>query len=283
MKTWRPLRAALGTAVLLLTWSSLSFAQTTPPDSGPPVKELPVPGEEPEKAGKEGKAEKPEEPQRTRVFLVFSFGPQHYGMGDVNRGIEANNTALSGTGFETKKISGGTGFGAAIRVARTSRLSAEFSHQRLPAGAVRDALINGGTVPVNENVSMPANGLLLTAAIHRQWHGLHYGFGAGPGYYLTKGKLTERVGGSSLSYTVHGKGFGFHALALLDIGISRHLRFDSALGYRSAKTGNLKFGDNDVVLTDGSTLKADYSGLMSRIGFSIPFDPGHYPDSQNLK
>jgi hypothetical protein len=283
MKTWRILRAALGSAVLLWTCSSLSFAQTTPPDSGPPVKELPVPGEKPESSGKEAKAEKPEEVQKTRVFLALFFGPQHYGMSDVNRGIETSNTALSGTGFETKTISGGTGFGAAIRIARTSRLSAEFAYHRLPASGTRDAFIGGGTIPVTQSVSMPANGLLLTAAVHRQWHGLHYGFGAGPGYYLTKGKLTERVGTSSLAYTVHGKGFGFHALGLLDIGISRHLRFDSALGYRFAKTGNLKYGDNDVVLSDGSTFKADYSGLMTRIGFSVPFDPGHYPDSQNLK
>jgi len=264
MKTWRFWGGTLCAALLLATWSSASFAQEEPP-----VKTL-----------KAEKAEVPEE--RNRVSLVLFLGPQHYKMGDVNRGIETNNQAFTGSGFQTKKLSGGTGFGAGIRVAHTSRLSLQFDYDHLAANSKASGL--SGTVPVEEIAEMPANALLLTAAVHRQWHGLHLGLGAGPGYYLSHGKLTSHVGGNqTIGYDLHGKGFGFHVLGLMDAALSRHLRFDFALGYRVAKTGNLKIGENDVVLSDGSTLKADWSGLTTRFGFSIPFDPGHYPESQNLK
>jgi hypothetical protein len=245
-------------ALLLATWSLASFADE------PPVPAL--------------KAEKAQAPdEKTRVSLVLYLGPQHYKMGDVNHGIEQ----VSATGFQTKKLSGGTGFGAGIRVAPSSRLSLQFDYNHLIANAKATGLVQ--TVHVEEQVEMPANALLLTAGVHRQWHGIHYGLGVGPGYYLTHGKLAGTAGAQSISYTVHGKGFGFHVLGLADIGISRHLRFEGVLGYRIAKTGNLKVADTDVTLGDGSTLKADYSGITTRFGFSIPFDPGHYPETQNLK
>lgn len=262
MKTRRFWGGMLCSALLLSTWSLASFADE------PPVPALKAKG-----------AEAPD--QKTRVSLVLYLGPQSYKMGDINHGIDEDNEVLAATGFQAKKLSGGTGFGAGIRVAPSSRLSLQFDYNHLIATAKATGLVL--TVPVEEQVEMPANALLLTAAVHRQWHGIHYGIGAGPGYYLTHGKLGAIAGTQSISYTVHGKGFGFHVLGLTDIGISRHLRFEGVLGYRFAKTGNLKVGDTEVVLGDGSSLKADYSGVTTRFGFSVPFDPGHYPETQNLK
>jgi len=264
MKTWRFWGGTLCSALLLTTWSTPSHADE------PPVATL-----------KAAKAEAPEE-EGTRVSLVLFLGPQAYKMGEVNDRIDANNEAIAGSGFQAKNLSGGTGFGAGIRVARSSRLSLQFDYDHLTAHAKANGVINT-TVPVEEEVEMPANGLLLTAAVHRKWHGIHYGLGLGPGYYLTHGKMVSRVGTQSSGIDVHGKGLGFHVLGLADVGLSRHLRLDFALGYRMAKTGNLKIGENDVILSDGSTLKADWSGVTTRFGISVPFDPGHYPESQNLK
>jgi hypothetical protein len=266
MKRWHLWGGALCSALILSSGSLPSFADE------PPVTSL--------KAVKAEKEEVPEE--KDRVSLVLFFGPQGYKMGDVNHGIEENNRVLSAGGFQAKKLSGGTGFGAGIRVAHTPRLSLQLDYDHLIATAKSSGVINT-TTAVEGVAEIPANAFLLTAGVHRKWHGIHYGVGGGPGYYLSHGKLTSQVGTQHLSYDVKGSGFGFHLLGLADAGLSRHLRFEAALGYRFAKTGTLKNGENEVVLGDGSTLKADWSGMTSRIGLSVPFDPGHYPDTQNLK
>jgi len=263
MKTRPFWGGTLCAALLLSTWSLSSFADE------PPVATL-----------KAEKAEAPEE-EKTRVSLVLFLGPQGYKMGNVNAGIEASNETFAGSGFQAKKLSGGTGFGVGIRVAPSSRLSLQFDYDHLTADSKSSGLVN--TVPVEEETEMPANALLLTGAVHRRWHGIHYGLGAGPGYYLSHGKLISRVGTQTTGFKVHGKGFGFHVLGLADAGLSRHLRMEFALGYRFAKSGNLKIGESEVVLGDGSSLQADWSGITTRFGFSIPFDPGHYPETQNLK
>ena len=264
MKTWRFWGGTLCSALLLARWSLPSRADE------PPVATL-----------KAEKVEAPEE-EGTRVSLVLFLGPESYKMGEVNDRIDANNEAIAGSGFQAKNLSGGTGFGVGIRVAPSSRLSVQFDYDHLTAHVKANGVINA-TTPIEEEVEMPANGLLLTGAVHRKWRGIHFGIGAGPGYYLTHGKMVSRVGTQSSGIDVHGKGFGFHVLGMADKSLSSHLRLEFALGYRMAKTGDLKIGENPVILSDGSTLKADWSGITTRFGFSIPFDPGHYPETQNLK
>ena len=70
--------------------------------------------------------------------------------------------------------------------------------------------------------------------------------------------------------------------AMADIKAST-LHFELAIGYRFAKTTGLKSNGADLLLDDGSKEKADWSGLMTRFGFSIPFDPRPYPAAGSSK
>jgi len=223
-----------------------------------------------------------EEPEGNKigVSLVFFGGPQSYDMTEVNHANEADNAALGGAGFETKDVTGGFGFGAGVRIERSRKYALQFDYNRLPASARRSGLIPVN-VPVEQDISVPANALLLTAEAFRQWHGIHYGLGVGGGYYLCHGNINNRVAGNALTYKVHGSGLGLHLMGIADIAISRTLHFDGALGYRSAKTGNLKVGENDLVVADGSAVHANWTGMTLRLGFSIPFNPGPYPEGHN--
>src|SRR5436853_2039593 len=154
MKTWHFWGGVL-CALILSSWSLPSRADE------PPVTEL--------KAVKVEKEEIPEE--KNRVSLVLFFGPQGYKMGDVNHGIDENNRALSAGSFQAKKLTGGTGFGLGVRVAHTSRLSLQLDYNHLVANAKSTGLVN--TVPVEGEAEIPANALLLTAGVHRKWHGIH--------------------------------------------------------------------------------------------------------------
>lgn len=249
MRTRRFWGAALGCALLLATTPLPSSAQS----------------EEPE--------------EKMRVSVLLYGGPQSYSMSEVNREIESDNEVFEDEGFSIDQIKGGFGFGAGIRLAPSRRLSFQFDYNRLAAKSNNSGLLTGN-IPVEVKLSLPANGFLLTAAYYRQWHAIHYGIGAGPGYYICSGDVNQRLGAQNFAWPVKGSGFGFHVLGLADIGISSHLRFEFGLGYRSAKTGNLRVGETDLVLEDGSTVKADWSGMTSRFGFSIPFDPGTYPEAR---
>lgn len=214
--------------------------------------------------------------EKTRVFLAFFGGPQSYAMSDINRGIDEDNQLLAGTGFTAKKIGSGTGFGGGIRVWPSSRICLLFDYNRLTASASNAGLVNGA-VPIDESVSAPANAFTATLGYFRSWRAIHYGIGGGAGYYICNGRVDARVGAERLSYDLDGKGLGLHALALADISVSAGLHFEAALGYRSAKSGHLKSGGSAVRLDDGSRVRADWSGVAMRFGFSIPFDPGPYP------
>jgi len=219
------------------------------------------------------------EDENTRVSLLFFGGPSKYKMSDVNRLIEENNQNLA-PGFEVKEVGGGFGFGVGIRVAPTRRIAIELDYNRLPAKAKTSGIIPPAT-PVEEIVAVPANALSLTGEAFRQWHGIHYGLGIGAGYYFCHGNVRETAGTQSIGYTVSGHGVGFHVLGLADIAMSKSLHFDGGLGYRFAKTGNLEVFENDLLLSDGSTVRADWSGITLRLGFSIPFNPGSYPTNQD--
>jgi len=213
--------------------------------------------------------------RKTRVFLALFGGPQHYAMTDINDAIERDNQTFAGSGFTAKKITGGTGFGTGIRVWPSNKLCLLFDYNRLPASASSSALV--GTTPVVESVSAPANALMATVGYFRSWKKVHYGVGGGAGYYICSGDVDARFGSTIIKYDLHGKGLGGHALAMADIAASRGLHFELALGYRSAKSGNLKSSGTTITFEDGSHIRADWSGLTTRFGFSIPFDHGPYP------
>ncbi len=211
-----------------------------------------------------------------KVYIAFFGGPQKYSMSDVNDEIKHGNEEVEGSGFAVNEIGGGTGFGAGIRVFPSAKLGLLFDFMRLAASTSKEARIDG--MPVAVDIQLPASALSATAGYFRTTHRLRYGLGAGVGYYICNGKIEARVGTERTSSDVTAKGPGFHALAMGDIRASS-LHFEVAIGYRSAKTNLQDEGGADVLGTDGSRLRADWSGLMTRFGFSIPFDPGPYPSS----
>ena len=92
----------------------------------------------------------------------------------------------------------------------------------------------------------------------------------GIGYYMADGslKLTASDGVNSVTLTgdASGNGIGFHGAGALEMSLSPTVHLDAMVAYRVAKTGDLE--------VDGSTLSnysAEWSGLMSRAGFSLYF------------
>jgi len=211
-----------------------------------------------------------------KVYIAIFGGPQKYSMSDVNSEIRHGNEEVEGSGFVVDEIGGGTAFGAGIRVWPSAKLGLLFDFMRLAASTSKDARIDGTRVAVD--IKLPASALTATAGYFRTWHRLRYGLGAGAGYYICNGKIEASVGTERTSSDVTGKGPGFHALAMGDIRASS-LHFEAAIGYRSAKTNLQDEGGADVLAEDGSRVRADWTGLMTRFGFSIPFDPGPYPSS----
>ena len=210
----------------------------------------------------------------TKVYIALFGGLQTYGMSDVNDGIREGNKEVEGSGFVVDEIRKGAGFGGGIRVWPSSRLSLSFDYMRLAAGTSSDGLIVG--VPVAFKFELPASAIMATAGYLRSWRSVRYGLGAGGGYYICKGKIESRAGTERISFDVKGKGLGFHALAMADVRVSS-LRFETAIGYRLAKTAGLKADGVEILADDGSKVKADWNGILTRFGISIPFDPGPYP------
>jgi hypothetical protein len=211
-----------------------------------------------------------------KVYIAFFGGPQKYGMSEVNNEIRHGNEEVEGSGFVVNEIAGGAGFGAGIRVWPSGKLGLLFDFMRLAASTSKEARIDG--MPVAVDIKLPASALSATAGYFKTSHRVRYGLGAGVGYYICNGKVEARVGTERTSSDVTGKGPGFHVLAMGDIRASS-LHFEAAIGYRAAKTNLQDEGGKDVLGEDGSRLRADWSGLLTRFGFSIPFDPGPYPNS----
>jgi len=210
-----------------------------------------------------------------KVYIAFFGGPQKYRMSEVNDEITRDNQQFAGSGFVVPKIGGGAGFGAGIRVWPSAKLGLLFDYMRLAASTSKEALVSD--VPVTAEIRLPANSFTATAGYFRTSRRLRYGLGAGVGYYLCNGKIEARVGTQRASSNVTGKGPGFHGLAMADIRTSA-MHFEAAVGYRVAQTKLKDEGGAYVLGQDGSRLRADWNGVMTRIGFSIPFDPGPYPN-----
>ena len=236
-------------------------APATPTPSGVPAEE------------KQAAAKKPGE--EMRAYIGILFGPQGYGMNDVNDWIAEQNAQYQGSGFSLGDIKGGFGYGGGVRVWPSQKLYFALDYMRLPASTEEEATINHQ--PVSTKLELPANSVLLTAAYFRKWHGLHYGLGGGGGYYICRGQLTRRVGDVHESHDVKGQGPGFHVLAMGVFGPPK-VNFEMAFGYRFAKTGFLEADGVPITNAAGYGIKADWNGLMTQLGISIRFDPGGYPE-----
>lgn len=230
-----------------------------------------------------GRAAEPAAVHRTRVDLAFFFGPQHYKMGDVNAGIDAANLSLqsvqgiAGTGFKLDALKRGGAVGGGIRVWPRENLVIEGDWMRLTGASTANVPLSAepGAPALKGRAAAPGQSLGLTVGyfFFRPLKNLDLGVGAGGAYYICDGEYEFSFPNFHQRVNLHGTGFGAHGLVLADLRLSNIVHLEGAAGYRLAKTRGLENRGIPLYNADGSDLKADYSGLITRFGLDIPFGP----------
>jgi hypothetical protein len=230
------------------------------------------------------RAQEPAGPYRTRVTLAFFAGMQRYKMTDVNDAITFINDTfqsdpgLAALGLKLDPLNGGGGLGGGIRVWPRENILIAADYTRLTGGSsVNIPLTNQPGAPsLKANADLPAQSLGLTVGyfFYRPTAALRVGAGVGGAYYICDGKYEFSFPGFHEKTELHGTGFGAHGMLLGDWRVSEIVHFEAALGYRLAKTTDLESRGVLVLNPDGVTKsKADYTGLITRIGLTIPFGP----------
>jgi hypothetical protein len=223
------------------------------------------------------------DPYRIRVNLAFYAGVQRYSMSDVNDAIDATNTEIrtnpvtAQSGVAMSHYHGGMGVGAGLRVWPRDRILIAADYGYLSGASSASGLFN--TQPNAPSLKLkfgvPAQSLGLTAGyfFYKPSASLDVGLGAGAAYYIGNGVSEVTYPGFHQREELHGTGIGVHGLLLGDLRLSNTVRLEAALGYRRAKTKDLKANGITLLNADGSKTQADYSGIVSRIGIDIPFGP----------
>jgi len=200
-------------------------------------------------------------------FGIGLFGGYNfYSMNDVNDDID-NTNAVFGTSID--KLKSGIGFGGGLRVRTSPSLLLSLDYERLTGSTTGSG--TDGALVYNANLDLPANAIVAGVSYYfPSASKTRFGLSGGIGYYMADGslKLTASDGVNSVTLTgdASGNGIGFHGAGALEMSLSPTVHLDAMVGYRVAKTGDLE--------VDGSTLSnysAEWSGLMSRAGFSLYF------------
>ena len=166
-------------------------------------------------------------------------------------------------------ISGGVGFGGGVRIRTSRSLLLSLDFERLTASMSSSGATGG--VSYKADLDMPANAIVGGAT----YYFLHssrarFGLTGGLGYYKADGRgtidLDDGVNTFTRSGDVTGGGVGLHAGGALDVSMSPVAQFEAMIGYRMAKASDLE--DRERTTIHGS---ADWSGFMSRAGFSLFF------------
>ncbi|HEY7728959.1 MAG TPA: hypothetical protein VID50_10965, partial [Candidatus Eisenbacteria bacterium] len=230
-----------------------------------------------------GRAAEPGDPFKVRVNLAFFAGLQRYSMSDVNEGIDQLNAAfqsnpiLAASGLRLHSFHGGAGIGAGIRVWPRERIliAADYQHLTGKSSSTVPVSSQPGAPSFKAKAAVPAQAIELTAGyfFYRPWTALRVGVGAGAAYYICDGRYEFAAPGAHAKTELHGTGVGFHGLVLGDLHVSDTIQFEAAVGYRRAKTTDLEDRGVKLILVDGSKARADYSGLITRVGIDIPFGP----------
>jgi len=140
-----------------------------------------------------------------------------------------------------------------------------LDYERLNSSSSASGDIGG--VGYNLDFDLPANAFVAGATYYfPSASSTRFGITGGIGYYSASGTLEASSGGLTERQDVSGNGVGFHGGGALDMTLSSSAHLEAMAGYRIAKTGDLEF---DGVTSPGEA--AEYSGFMSRAGFSFFF------------
>ena len=228
-------------------------------------------------------ADPPSASRPIRVDLAIFAGPQGYKMADVNQVIDAGNAEIltdpvaGASGLHLAAISRGSSLGTGVRVWPKENIVIAADYIYLKSNSDDNVPVNSnpGAPKLKAQVASPAQSIGLTLGYYflRPRHWIRVGAGVGGAYYICKGHVGLSYPWFQETHELHGTGFGAHGMVLGDIRISDRIHLETALGYRVAKTRDLK--DAGVVLynADGSKSRADYTGFLSRLGLDVPFGP----------
>jgi hypothetical protein len=222
-------------------------------------------------------------PYKIRVNLAFFAGFQRYSMTEFNAGIDDVNAALqtdpdlAELGFKLDPLRGGSGLGAGIRVWPRERfmIAGDYTHLSGASSISVPVSTQAGAPALKAKAGVPAQSIGLTVGyfLYKPWASLDLGVGVGGAYYICDGELEFSFPTYHEKTDLHGTGFGVHGMVLGDLRLSDTVHFEAALGYRHAKTTDLRYRGVAILNADGSKLLADYSGLIARFGIDIPFGP----------
>lgn len=225
----------------------------------------------------------PAEPYKVRVNLAFFYGSQSYAMDDINAKVADMNRAfdqnpqVAAAGLHLEDLTSGSGIGAGIRVWPTRNWIFTFDYQKLKGSTNASVPISStpGADSYNTEVKVPAASLGLNAGYMFNWpsNKIRLGAAVGGSYYICRGAAIVSFPDYGQTVELHGEGFGGQGMALVDYRISGTIQLEGALGYRVAKTSDLKNNGVTVLNDDGSKAQADYTGMLFRVGIDIPFGP----------
>ncbi len=218
-----------------------------------------------------------------RVDLAIFAGFQNSKMSDVNDVVAATDLVIledpvaSASGLWLTEIKGGTSLGSGIRVWPKENIVIAADYTYLKNSTDDNATFNPtpGSPKLKAQVAAPAHSVGLTVGYFflkpARW--ARIGAGIGGAYYICDGKVGLTFPWYRQSLEMHGTGLGGHGMVLGDIRLSDRIHLEAAVGYRAAKTRDLRSQEGVLTFEDGSKLKADYTGVFSRLGLDIPFGP----------
>lgn len=205
-------------------------------------------------------------------FGVSVFGGfQTYSMEDVNDDIQAANAFL-GTNFD--EVSDGAGYGAGLRMRTSGPVTFSLDYMRL-TGSTSDSG-DDGIIAYDIDYDLPANAIVLGATyLFPSESRARFGLSGGIGYYMADASLHAMVSDGSTTEVLDaegsGNGVGFHGAGTVDVLLSPVVHLEASLGYRVAKSGDLEVDYPDGTGETWQDYQVDWSGLMSKVGFSFYF------------
>lgn len=205
-------------------------------------------------------------------FGVGVFGGfQTYSMDDVNEDIQAANDDL---GTSLDEVSSGAGFGAGIRMRTSGPLILSLDYMRL-TGSTEDSGTDAG-ITYEIDYDVPANAVVLGATyLFPSESRARFGLTGGIGYYMADATFnlmaTDGVDTITFEGEGSGNGVGFHGAGSVDVMLSPIVHLEASLGYRVAKSGDLEVDYPDGTSETIEDYEIDWSGLMSKVGFSFYF------------
>ncbi|MGE5175082.1 MAG: hypothetical protein ACM3JJ_01800 [Hyphomicrobiales bacterium] len=204
-----------------------------------------------------------------RFGVAFLTGYHTYAQSDLNDELIAPiNVLLLGTGYSMNDVAHGIGFGGGLRYRTEGPLVAAMDYERLTGKSTLD--VPGGQFEANA----AADAYTATVTYYfPSTSRARFGLGAGLGVYVAAGKLRAYDSTTMQEETedMEGTGLGLHGIGAAEITLSNVAHLEACVGYRYAKSSDLKVGGQTALNADGSKSKLDWSGLMTRIGFSFYF------------